>query len=262
MQTHVDVLEERDSLNRPLMISALVHGAVFAVIAVNAALGSHGGDQWGNPNGTGGNAVAISPVSRLPLPARSGNVNPLANDTESRAPLPPKPQPKSVKAPPPDAIELPARNAPKKPTYRRQEQYSQYRPQPDRPNQLYSSTGQAMSSNMFGAQSSSGSIGAGFGGSFGNRFGYYRDLLEQRIGQHWHTEDVDQGLQKAPLVGITFEIQRDGSLRNVRILQSSGIPALDRSAQRAIYEAVPLPPLPQGYERSSAQVEFWFELKR
>jgi hypothetical protein len=32
--------------------------------------------------------------------------------------------------------------------------------------------------------------------------------------------------------------------------------------QRAIMEASPFPPIPPGFARSSAKVEFWFELKR
>jgi outer membrane biosynthesis protein TonB len=45
-------------------------------------------------------------------------------------------------------------------------------------------------------------------------------------------------------------------------MQGSGNRTLDYSAQRAITEAAPFPPLPQGYERDSAQIEFWFVLKR
>jgi outer membrane biosynthesis protein TonB len=48
----------------------------------------------------------------------------------------------------------------------------------------------------------------------------------------------------------------------LQILQRSGIPTLDYSVQRAIMEASPFPPIPPGFDRSSAKVEFWFELKR
>ena len=33
-------------------------------------------------------------------------------------------------------------------------------------------------------------------------------------------------------------------------------------AQRAILASVPLPKLPQGYERDSANLEFWFRLQK
>jgi protein TonB len=61
---------------------------------------------------------------------------------------------------------------------------------------------------------------------------------------------------------VTFDLLRNGSIRDVRILQSSGNRALDYSAQRAIYEASPFPQLPPQYERNEARIEFWFQLKR
>ena len=61
---------------------------------------------------------------------------------------------------------------------------------------------------------------------------------------------------------VTFSIYRDGRAGDVRIVQSSGNPMVDISAQRAVLDASPFPPLPQGFERSSANIEFQFQLKR
>jgi periplasmic protein TonB len=82
------------------------------------------------------------------------------------------------------------------------------------------------------------------------------------VAQKWKTTDVDARLQTAPTVIATFDLMRDGSVKNFQILQRSGNPALDYSVQRAVLEASPFPPIPQGYEKDSAKVEFWFELKR
>jgi TonB family protein len=71
---------------------------------------------------------------------------------------------------------------------------------------------------------------------------------------------VDSRLQTAPPVIVDFDIVRDGSVSNVRIVQRSGVPALDYSAQRAISEASPFPTLPGGY--SSSPMEIVFQLKR
>jgi len=263
MSARIDILEQHESLRRPIFVSAALHAALFSSVALFTSLGLRGRVQWGTPHSLGGGgSVGITAVRQLPLPARTGVTNPLANDTESRVPLPPKPQPRAVRTPPPDAIPLKAHEAPKKSTYMRSQQYSPYRATPDRPNQLYSDTGQALSSSMFGAQTGTGGVGMGPGSAFGNRFGWYRDLLEQRVGAKWHTDDVDPRLQTAPPVIITFEIQRNGQISNVRLFQGSGNRALDLSAQRAIYEAAPFPKLPDGYERSSANIEFWFQLKR
>ncbi len=262
MSVRVDTLEQHDGFGRFFALSTAVHVAFFASVAIYASQSAHGGLEWGNPHSLGGSSVGVTAVRQIPLPGRTGATNPLANDTQSHVPLPPKPEPKKAPAIDPDALPIPARNAPRKPTYTRSQQYSQYRPAPDRPNQLYSSSGQALSSPMYGAQTGTGGVQMGTGDAFGYRFGGYRDLIEQRVAQKWHTEDIDPRLQTAPVVIVNFAIQSNGSIANVRILQTSGNRALDYSAQRAIYEAAPFPPLPQGYERSSANIEIWFTLKR
>jgi protein TonB len=266
MAGHVDILEQRDSLRTPLLLSVIVHGAVFSSLALFTSLGVKG-VLWGDPHAVGGgNSVGIQAVRQIPLPGRSGEQNLLANDTESRVPQPPKPQPKVVKPPEPEAIPLRSRKTaapPPRPVQAR-ETSQPYRAQPDRPNQLYSSAGQRLSSNMYGSPlaGTSGTVGVGPRGNFGQRYGWYSALLEQRVGQKWRTDEVDPRVQTAPPVIITFDIAKDGSARNVRILQSSGNRTLDYSAQRAIFEAAPFPPLPGDFERDSAQIEFWFQLRR
>ncbi|HUO32554.1 MAG TPA: TonB family protein, partial [Bryobacteraceae bacterium] len=133
--------------------------------------------------------------------------------------------------------------------------------QQDRPNQLYSQAGQALVSPMMG-QTGSGGVGVGQGSPFGNRFGNYVMILRQRVAEKWQTNDVDQRIHTLPAAIVTFDLLRDGSARNVRVEQSSGNVALDFSAQRAILDASPFPPLPAGYEHNSATIEFWFELRR
>jgi protein TonB len=115
---------------------------------------------------------------------------------------------------------------------------------------------------MYGNASGTGGVGVGSGSAFGSRFGWYRDLLERRIAEKWRTDEVDPRIQAAPPAIVTFTILRNGTIRDVRVLQSSGNYALDNSSKRAVYEASPLPELPRDYERDSAQIEIWFQLKR
>jgi protein TonB len=261
MSSHIDVLDQRDPVRSSVLASVGVHALLFTAILLSASGGR--GVQWGDPRALGeGGSVGITAVKQIPLRARPGPANPLANDTESRVPLPPKPEPRKVRAPEPEAIPIRGRKASQRAS--RVQQSQQYRTLPDRPNQLYSSVGQALSSNMYGSQTGTqgGKVGVGPRGSFGQRFGWYRDLLEQRVAQKWHTDDVDPRVQTAPPVIVTFDILRNGQIRDVRILQASGNRVLDYSAQRAIYDAAPFPQLPPGYERDSAQIEFWFQLKR
>jgi periplasmic protein TonB len=260
---HIDALDQRESLRSPLLVSIGIHVALFGFIFGYSATQGRTGLLWGNPHSLGGGgSVGITPVKQIPLPSKGGPVNPVANDTESNVPAPPKPQAVKRTPPAPDAIPLPGRKTAKPEPWKRPAPPSYRTGAQDRPNQLYSSTGQALSSPMYGAQTGTGGVGVGPGSAFGNRFGYYRDLLEQKVSQKWHTEDVDARLRTAPPVIINFEILRNGSVRDVRILQGSGNRALDYSAQRAIYEANPFPALPAGFEGSSARIEFWFTLKR
>jgi len=117
-----------------------------------------------------------------------------------------------------------------------------------------------MVSPMMG-QVGSGGVGLGMG-SLGDRFGAYAALLRQLIGQKWRTQDVDPRIHTAPAVIMTFTILRDGTIRDIRLKTSSGNAALDRSAERALYDVGKVEPLPAAYERDKAEIEFWFELKR
>ncbi len=263
MAAHVDILAEQESLRKPLVLSITLHGTVIAALALQAIMGSHVREVWGNPNSLGGGAVGITPVSQIPLPAKGGPPNPLASDTESEVPEPPpaKKQARRVAETDSKAIAIKSRSLPKQPR-RTEANVTRSRLQtPEAPNQIYSSTGRALSSPMVG-QTGSGGVGMGPAGAFGSRFGYYRDLLEQAVARRWRTSEVDPRLQTAPPAIVTFLIRRDGSTADVTLEQSSGNKALDYSAMRAVYEASPFPPLPAGYERNDARIEFWFQLKR
>ena len=263
MTPHVDILAEQEPLKRPLLLSTALHGAVIAALAMQGIVVSRPRELWGSPNSLGGGAVGITPVSQIPLPARGGPLNPLASDTESEVPLPPPVKKQARRAAEADstAIAIKSRSRPKQPARRATLSASSRLPTSEAPNQIYSDTGRALSSPMVG-QTGSGGVGIGPGGAFGNRFGAYRDLLEQTVARKWRTNEVDPRLQTAPAAIVTFLIRRDGSTADVRLEQSSGNKALDYSAMRAVYEASPFPPLPAGYERNDARIEFWFQLKR
>jgi protein TonB len=261
---HPDLLDQRDSLGRPLAASLAVHALLFASAAAYTLLGGHLRERWGDPNALGGGGVAITPVSQIPLPTAGGLKNPVANDTESRVPAPPRQEAARKRAPADDAdaITLKTGRTRKRPTDIAAASQRYRAPREERPNQLYSSTGQAMSSPMYGLTTGSGGVGLGPGGVFGTRYGWYERLLRERVARAWRTDDVDPRLQTAPPVVLTFEILRDGSVRNLRLFQRSGNLALDNSAQRAVLQASPFPQLPADFNRDSATVEFWFQLKR
>jgi protein TonB len=260
---HADILDQADSLNKPLLGSVALHAAVFGTLLLWGVVLSGPHETWGEANSGGQGSIAINVVNKIPLPSRRGLVNPLANDTESAVPTPPPAAKPKKLAPPeePDAIPIKSRTHPKPSEVSRSASNNWRAKQPDRPNQLYSAAGRALVSPMMG-QTGSGGVGVGQGSPFGNRFGNYVMILRQRVAEKWHTGDVDPRIRSAPTAIVTFDLMRDGSVRNVRVAQGSGNSALDYSAQRAIYDATPFPPLPAGYEKNDATVEFWFELRR
>jgi protein TonB len=202
----------------------------------------------------------VTLVNTIPMPYRRAEANPVANETESRAPAQTKPQAQEKEEP--DAIALEKARKKVKEKKKKAVVSVPYRPPRDYdPNQLYSSHGARMSTQMFHLKGGGG-VGFGEGSPFGLRLGWYADLIRQRIGEKWHTQDVDAHLNTAPVVTVMFDIQRDGRVTGARIIQRSGNYALDNSALRAVQEASPLPPLPPEFERRSANVEFNFQFQR
>jgi TonB family protein len=155
------------------------------------------------------------------------------------------------------AIALKSRNSAKPAPKSTPQKYNSIRE--PRPNQVYSSTGQAATSPMFSQAPGGGGVGSGSTSPFGNRFGYYEQLLRDRVARNWRSQDLDSTVRN-PVV-VTFDILRSGNVQNVRVTRSSGNFAMDQSAQRAILLSNPFPALPAQYERDSATIEFWFRLE-
>ena len=265
MSSRTDILDEPEPLGRWLVASVIFHVSMATSLVLAAWTSQRAAAQLGDLNGGGIGSVAVTPVARIPLASRSGPVNPVANNTESRVPEPlPKEKPKpEVKEPPPDAIPLKSRNAPKQPS-RAQSAPNKYRAkQEDLPNQLYTDSGQHMVSPMYGT-TGAGGVSIGNSSPFGQQYGWYANLLRDKVARNWRTNELDPRLHSLPQVIVTFTIGHDGSVSpsTVRIAQRSGNTALDYSAQRAILDSIPFPPLPPGLGRNSADIEFVFELRR
>jgi TonB family protein len=85
-------------------------------------------------------------------------------------------------------------------------------------------------------------------------------LVVRRVTDKWQTTGL-AGMH-LPMVVITFDILRDGSVKNPQIAQRSGNSTLDYSALRAVSDAGPFPPLPPNYSGSSTSVELRFQLQQ
>lgn len=259
--SHADILDDRDSLKGPLVGSLVLHAAIFALIPLYAWYVATHSARFGTQAPVGGGSVGIDVAKTIQLPRPRGEINPVAHDTESQVPTPEKVEPKPrERVEEKDAIPLlkKKKKENRRPTPERTVP-ERYHPRQTLPNQVTSTEGQRMITNMI-AKQGSGGIGANTNTALGNQFGWYLDLVKQRIAQKWDTTQVDARLQTAPPVIVDFDIYRDGTVSSVRIVQRSGVPAVDYSALRAVTEAAPFPALPGGF--SSSPMEIVFQLKR
>jgi len=90
-------------------------------------------------------------------------------------------------------------------------------------------------------------------------FTYYLKQLQNKITQAWTPpRGAAAGGER---VIVLFEIDREGQIKDPSVEKSSGNAIYDQSALRAVIEASPFPPLPQGFPGRSLRVHFGFEFK-
>ena len=261
MSPHVDILDQPERLAPSFFGSLAFHVLLGGAVIGLGWVQSRNTISMGDPNGGRMGAVAVNPVASIALPSHTGPKNPVATDTESAVPVPvskAKPSPK-VTEPDSKAIPIPSRSAKTRPSPAAAPPDKWRATQKDLANQLYSTAGTRVNTADY-AMSGGGGVGVGNNSPFGNQFGAYADLLRTRVAQYWKTTDVRAN--HAPVVGVTFTLHRDGSATGIRITQRSGISALDISAQRAVMDAAPFPPLPPQFPKSEAEIEFLFQLKQ
>lgn len=257
-----------EKFDRWLITSALLHVVLFAVVLFSPSLFPMQGGTWGSATATGDgiDVKIVGSISGITLPSpavvqeqAAANESAGFYKTETATPPPPpkdaEPIPETTApvktTPPPKPARTPARErkAPETP------------PAPSNAVPFGEGGRPALSYGQF--PTGAGSAGIGFGdGAFGERYGWYVQAITRRISQNWLQSLVDSRIRTAPRVYLEFGIGRDGSIGEIELKQSSGIPSLDRSAQRAILISNPLPALPADYRGSSVTVSFYFEYVR
>jgi TonB family protein len=253
-----NVLMRPDPKGRSFAFAVALHGSLIgAVLLVNWLQVNR--DKFGDPN-AGGASVGVEVVDKIPIP-HSGMQNQLAAQTEQEAPqAPSKPVDREQKeVVPPDAVKINLHKD-KKQTAKDESSKRRFRPFDQlESNQLQSKSPQSVSSPLYSQMPGSGRVGLGANTTLGTQFGAYAAQIQDLIARNWRTNDVTA--QVAPQVVASFDLMKDGSIRNLTIVQSSRITSLDSSVRRAI-EGVTLPPLPQGFPHSTAKCEFTFELRK
>jgi periplasmic protein TonB len=262
MPASAEIYFEHDRWGRALAWSAGVHVGITVALLVYTAFVTRGsGGTWGA--GGGGEAIGATLVSTVPLaapPSQTQNV--LANESKGITQSQPKIQEKE-----PDAIEIAGKNKkikPKKKPITESKANPQSAPEPEE-NQVAFGEGGPVSGpyGTFSAAGAKGGFGiTGGGGDFGTRFASYVMGIQRRISENWMRYEVDPRITSAQRVYIVFDISRDGHPSNVQVEQSSQVPSLDQSAQRAVQRVDSFGPLPAEYSGNKVSVEFWFDYKK
>jgi len=254
MVQSTSIFDERDKWTGPIVLSIGLHLLLVAIAIVGGYFGPSRGQAWGGPES--GTAISANIVHVVPLPNRQEPTeNILANDSKGiTQSIPEKAQEQ------PDAIPIPDKNV------NRKQQKTAVTHAPDihrpvtPPQDNVVPYGQGGPINVSYGAFTTGHVQGGFSfdGDFGTRFAWYVMVIKNKIYAEWHPQEIGPGA-----VGhrafISFDISKDGSPGNVRLEQSSSIPALDWSAKNALQRIDTFGALPQGYSGSYLHVELWFE---
>jgi len=261
MAANAEIYFEHDRWGRALAWSVGLHvGITAAALIYSAVYSGPSGDAWGA--GGGGEAIGATLVSTVPLPANpAATQNVVANESKGVTQSQPKPVEKE-----PDAVEIQGKNTKIKPT--KTPTVTKEKPQPapeEENNQVAFGEGGPVSGPYggFSAGAAKGGFGVtGGGGDFGTKYAWYVHVIQQKVSENWLRYEVDPKITTAQRVYITFDIGRDGHPFNVQTEQSSGVPALDISATRALQRIDTFGPLPPDYSGNKISVEFWFDYSK
>ncbi len=91
---------------------------------------------------------------------------------------------------------------------------------------------------------------------FKNR-GYMR-LLRDKIEHMWNYSGEAARMGRSGDLYIQFSIKRDGTLGKVELIRTSGYRDLDESAMRALKDAQPYWPLPEGWKEEELEINGHF----
>jgi TonB family protein len=98
------------------------------------------------------------------------------------------------------------------------------------------------------------------GGDFAARYGWYAASIRHRIEERWLLNTIDPAARASHKLHATvaFTIYRDGTVKEIRITESSHNTSVDNSGLRAVLASNPMPTLPPDYKGAYVSVTFDF----
>jgi len=259
-----------------MTVSGILHGGLIVLLAV-ASYFHWQGNRWAGPGG-GDEGVKVNLVgnSGLPMPKTpSVNESSVVDPSKSlwKTDVKPEPpQPKKEEVVPPDlkkvpdfkTLEKPLKKPPPPPR-----QNKAFEPKvPNPPNavpgrNLGSANVPTGAGSVPGSSATPGlAVKSEGGGDFASRYGWYIEAVKRRIQSNWLQNTIDPGVRAAHSAhaAVQFTILKDGTVKDIRVSQTSGNLSMDNSGLRAILASNPMPALPPDYSGSYVQVLFDFDL--
>lgn len=254
------------SLKRYFFRSVFFHVLLSAAV-VGAAYFNHPGADWGGVGSKASGGVKVNLVSPagIPMPPKEAvTESKVVDPTESLHKEEPKPKPPEPKT---DATPIQKFEKEKPlPPSRKSRILEDTRPETDNaipghggnpklPTSYSQTPGPPASSPGVAA------VGQG-GGDFAGRYPWYVDAVRGRVEQSWDQTTIDPATRAAHRAHavMSFRINANGSISNIRMAQSSGNSSLDYSAMRALQSIDAFRPLPNDYMGKYVDVTFDFDL--
>jgi TonB family protein len=243
--------------------SLILHASLFVLIFVGSFL--ERGQDWGGPGSpTSGTRVSLVPAASIPLPKETSVTESKAVDpTESlHKEEPPQPKPPEPKT---DAEKIPKFTKEQPPPPSRKSRVLENKTkEPDNAIPGHGGTPPlptGMAQTPGNSAPGVAAVGQG-GGDFAARYPWYVDAIRNRISQSWDQSAIEPGVRAAHRAHtvMTFRINSNGSISNIRMMQTSGNSSMDYSAQRALQSIDAFRALPNDYMGSYVDVTFDFDL--
>jgi protein TonB len=244
--------------------SAWLHIGLVAAVALSVWI-QRSGNPWGGVGGGGDSSVKVNLVSNAGIPMPQPTV-PTTTDTVDPTKGLAKEEPKPKEEVKPDTTKIPKFEKEKSlPPAKKSKVFEPKTPPPDnatpygKGGQMNVPTGYSQSP---GAYSSGLAVQGQGGGDFATRYGWYIESVKRAISQNWIQTSIDPSVRAARKAHsvAAFRINRDGTIKNIRLDTSSGNRSMDDSATRALLSIDKLPALPADYSGAYVDVTFDFDL--
>ena len=249
---------------RFLGYSAWLHIGLIAAVALSVWI-QRSGNPWGGIGGGGESSVKVNLISSAGIPMPHPVVptpSQVVDPTKGLAQEEPKIESPKDATP---ILKFKEKQPPPPPSKKSKVFEPKIKP-PDNATPYGKGGGQldvpTGSSQIPGASASGLAVAGPGGGDFATRYGWYIESVKRAISQNWIQTSIDPSIRAARRAHAVaaFRINRDGTVKNIRLDTTSGNRSMDDSATRALLSIDKLPALPADYSGSYVDVTFDFDL--